>query len=484
MTDTAFASATALAGMLDRKEISARELIDLYLGRIEAHDPTLNAIVWMDADAARAEADASDARRASGTLKGPLDGIPVSVKESFDVTGSPTTWGVVEFKDNIASSDSNVVARYRAAGANVFAKTNVPFMLSDWQSFNAIYGTTNNPWDLSRSPGGSSGGTAVALAAGMTGLDAGSDIGASIRNPAHYCGICGHKPTMDIISGRGQALPGDATGTDIAVVGPMARSAEDLKLALGILAGSDSAMARGWTLTLPGPRKTALKDFKVSVVVNDPESEVDQAVQDAILALAKWLEAEGATVVMDARPAFSSAEAMEIYTMLLRSATSKRMTDAVMQESRDALAALPPDASPYRRRMLEAQLMGHRDWLNWNDRRHRLNAGWEAFFSDYDLMLCPAAASAAFPHDQEGERHDRTIEVNGKQLPTTDQLFWAGYPGVSYLPGTVVPAGVTPAGLPVGVQIVGREFDDFTCLQMAGLIEEGYYRFTPPPAYR
>lgn len=481
MTDIAFATATQLVEKLTAKEVSARELIDLYLGRIEAHDPSINAIVWMDGDAARAEADASDARRASGKLKGPLDGVPASVKESFDLTGAPTTWGVPEFRDNIASSDSHIVQRYRAAGANVFAKTNVPFMLSDWQSFNEIYGTCNNPWDQTRSPGGSSGGTAAALAAGFTGLDAGSDIGASIRNPAHYCGIYGHKPTFDIVSGRGQALPGDMGGTDIAVVGPMARSAQDLKLAMGLLAGSDGPKARGWSLNLPASRKTALKDYKVSVVLTDPESEVDQSIQDQILALAEWLKSEGATVVMDARPAFDSSEAMEVYTMLLRSATSKRMSNAMMDQARADLAGLPADSSAYRVRMLEAQMMGHREWLRWNDQRHRLNAGWEAFFNDYDLMLCPAAASAAFPHDQEGERHDRTIEVNGKQVPTTDQLFWAGYPGVSFLPGTVAPIGLTPGGLPVGIQIVGREYDDMTCLHMAGLIEQGYFRFTPPP---
>ena len=483
MSEIAFHSATTLAQMLADKQVSARELIDLYLARIEEHDPKVNAIVWQDAEAARAEADASDARRARGELKGPLDGIPISVKESFDLTGSPTTWGVPEFRDNIASSDSNVVARYRAAGGNVFAKTNVPFMLADWQSFNEIYGTANNPWDVTRTPGGSSGGSAIALATGMSALDAGSDIGASIRNPAHYCGIYGHKPTMDIVSGRGQALPGDRTGTDIAVVGPMARSTADLKLAMDILAGSDGPAARGWNLSLPGPRKTSLKDFKVSVVINDAEADVDKSVQDAILALAKWLEGEGATVVMDARPQFSSAEALEIYTMLLRSATSKRMSDAMIDDARKALANLGPDASAYRRRMLEAQSMGHRDWLRWNDRRHGLNAGWEAFFEDYDLMLSPAASSAAFPHDHEGERHDRVIEVNGKMVPVTDQLFWAGYFGVSYLPGTVAPIGLTPSGLPVGVQIVGREFDDLTCLHMAGLIEEGYHRFTPPPGY-
>lgn len=483
MTEIAFASATELAAKLDAKEVSARELIDLYLDRIEAHNPAINAIIWMDADAAKAEADASDARRASGALKGPLDGVPVTVKESFDLTDAPTTWGAPEFKDNIAQTDSNVVERYRAAGANVFGKTNVPLMLADWQSFNEIYGTTNNPWDLTRTPGGSSGGTAAALATGMTALDAGSDIGSSIRNPAHYCGIYGHKPTFEIISGRGQSLPGDMTSTDIAVVGPMARSTSDLNLALDLLAGGDGVAARGWKLNLPASRKVALKDFKVSVVLNDPESDVDQTVQDQILGLADWLKSEGATVVMDARPAFDSKDAMEIYTMLLRGATSKRMTEEMIEQANTALADLSEDASPYRRRMLQAQVMTHRDWLRWHDMRHALMAGWESFFEDYDLMLCPPAASAAFTQNQQGERFERMIPINGNLVPETDQLFWAGYTGASYLPGTVAPIGLTQDGLPVGIQIVGRQFDDKTCLRMAGLIEHGYYRFTPPPGY-
>ncbi|MEM7743624.1 MAG: amidase [Pseudomonadota bacterium] len=483
MTDIAFKSATELLAMLEAREIGARELLEMYLSRIETHNPALNAIIWMDAERARAEADASDARRAKGETLGRLDGLPVTVKESFDLIGSPTTWGVPAFADNIAQLDSNVVARYRAAGAVVFGKTNVPFMLSDWQSFNDIYGTCNNPWDLGRTPGGSSGGSAAALAAGLTGLEAGSDIGASIRNPAHYCGVYGHKPTFDVISGVGQSLPGDLGGTDIAVVGPLGRSAADLELAMDLLAGGAGPLARGWTLTLPGSRKKTLAEFRVAIVLTDAESEVDQPIQDALTALGRWLESEGATVAWDARPAFSSAEAMEVYTMLLRSATSKRMTDAMLDEARAALAGLGSDAIPFRRRMLAAQLMGHRDWLNWNVRRHEMMAAWEDHFENYDLLLCPAAASAAFPHDQEGERHDRLIEVNGRMVPTTDQLFWAGWPGVCYLPGTVAPVGLTDRGLPVGVQIVGRRFDDRTCLRMAALIEEGYGGFRPPPGY-
>ena len=482
MSELHYKSATELMSLLQAREVGARELLNHLLDRVERHNPALNAIIWQDTHRARAEADASDRRRAAGEETGLLEGLPVTVKESFDLTGSPTTWGVPEYSGNIAATDSALVAKYRGAGAVLFGKTNVPFMLADWQSFNDIYGTCNNPWDPTRTPGGSSGGSAAALAAGLTGLDAGSDIGASIRNPAHYCGVFGHKPTWGIISGRGQALPGDLAPTDIAVVGPLARSAEDLRLAVGILAGADGPAERGWRLDLPGPRQKDLRGYRVGILLSDPQAEVAQSYQDAIAALAHWLEDEGVTVEVGAKPDFPTGRAMEVYTMLLRAATSKRLSDEMIAQAGEDLARLPADTFPYRRRMLEGQTMLHRDWLRWNERRYELMAGWEAWFESYDLLLCPAASSPAFPHDQAGERHERMITVNGRVQPVVDQLFWAGYPCGYYLPSTVAPIGLAE-GLPVGIQIVGRQYDDLTCLHMAALIEEGYYRFTPPPGY-
>src|SRR5499425_2511938 len=225
MLDVPFRSARQLAADIKRKKIGCLELLDLYLARVEKYDGALNTVVVRDFDRARTRARAADRALARRQLWGPLHGVPMTIKESYDVVGLPTTWGVPSYKDRIATRNALAVDRLLAAGVVLFGKTNVPLYLGDWQSYNAVYGTTNNPWDLSRSPGGSSGGSAAALAAGLTGLEAGSDIGSSIRNPAHYCGVYGHKPTWGIAPPNGAVFPGRVAQTDISVIGPMARGA-------------------------------------------------------------------------------------------------------------------------------------------------------------------------------------------------------------------------------------------------------------------
>ncbi len=227
-----FRAASDLAVAVRRRQIGARELLDLYWSRIERFNTDLNAIIVHDIEAARRRADEADAALARGDRVGPLYGVPMTVKESFDLTGTPTTWGIPANAKVLAKENAETVQRLIDAGANIFGKTNVPLYLADWQTFNEIYGTTSNPWDLGRTPGGSSGGAASALASGMTGLELGSDIGASIRNPAHYCGVYGHKPTYGLVSYKGHALPGVVGAPDIAVAGPLARSARDLDLGL------------------------------------------------------------------------------------------------------------------------------------------------------------------------------------------------------------------------------------------------------------
>ncbi|MCC7276317.1 MAG: amidase, partial [Alphaproteobacteria bacterium] len=441
------------------------------------------AIIALDVEGARKRAKAADRALARDKPWGPLHGVPMTIKESFDVAGMPTTWGLPAFAGNIAAGNALAVDRMMAAGVVVFGKTNVPAWLADWQSFNAVYGTCNNPWDLSKVPGGSSGGSAAALAAGLTGIEAGSDIGASIRNPAHYCGVYGHKPTFDICPPRGQALPGRLSGSDISVIGPMARSADDLDIALSAMAGPDAIEAGAWQLRLPPCRKKTLREFRVAVMLDDPNAEVDVEVQDRLQALADFLAKKRVKVSDAARPEIDTAEANRVYIHLLRMATCGRQTDDEFAQNRAVAEALPADDDSYYARMMRANTGSHRDWLASNEKRRHMEWAWHAFFQDYDLLLCPAASSTAFPHDQEGERYNRTIIVNNKKVPTTDQLFWAGYTGVVYLPSTVAPAGLGSSGLPVGVQIVGPYGGDRATIAFARLLEREWQGFVAPPGY-
>jgi amidase len=483
MTVPHFRSAKQLAADIRRRKIGALEALDLFLARVDRFNPQLNAIVASDVDAARRRARRADAALRTGKVWGPLHGVPMTVKESYDVVGMPTTWGLSELKDNMPPRNALAVDRLLGAGVVLFGKTNVPSWLADWQSFNPVYGTTNNPWDLSRTPGGSSGGAAAALAAGLTGFEAGSDIGSSIRNPAHYCGVYGHKPTYGIVPPRGQALPGRVAPGDISVIGPMGRSADDLALGLSVMAGADEIDGAGWRLELPAPRRKALREFRVAVMLTDPVSEVDDEVQARVQAVADFLAKKKARVSDTARPAIDTAEAQRLYVFLLRAATAGRQTPEQFRQNAEIARGLRPDDESYYARMTRANVAPHRDWLAANEARHKMRWRWAEFFRDWDLLLCPAAATVAFPHDQEGERHERTITVNGRRVPTTDQLFWAGYSGLAYLPSTVAPAGLSRAGLPIGVQIVGPQYGDRTCIELARLLEREFQGFVPPPGY-
>jgi amidase len=483
MSDIAFWSAKRLAGHIRRRKIGCLELLNHYLARIERYNPKLNAIIATDLPGARRRAKAADRALAKGDVWGPLHGVPMTFKESYNIAGLPTTWGVPASKDNIAKTNALAVDRMLAAGVVVFGKTNVPKMLADWQTYNAVYGTTNNPWDVTRSPGGSSGGAAAALAAGLTGIESGSDIGASIRNPAHYCGVFGHKPTYGLLPPRGHTLAGTVAMGDISVIGPLARSADDLDLAVAAMAGPDVIDAAGYRLALKPPKKTALRQFKVAVMLDDPNCEVDREVKDRIQALADFLGKAKAKVSDAARPDIDTTRLHRVYIGLLRSATSGRQTAEEFTRNQQNAARFGADDDSYLARMTRGNVMLHKDWLGLNEERHKMRLKWAEFFQDYDLLLCPAAASAAFPHNHVGERWEQTITVNGHQVPTVDQLFWAGYSCVTYLPATVAPIGFTKAGLPVGVQIIAPQYGDRASIGFAKLIEREFQAFVPPPGY-
>lgn len=478
-----FQTAKQLASAVRRKKIGCLELLDLYLKRVEAYNPELNAIIATDIEGARKRAKAADKAVRAGKKLGPLHGVPMTIKESYDVAGFPTTWGHPAFKDKIADKNSLVAQRMIDAGVNLFGKTNVPLNLADWQSYNDVYGSTNNPWDLSRTPGGSSGGSGAALAAGLTGIEAGSDIGGSIRNPASYNGVFGHKPTWGVVSGKGHTLNGRVSQADITVCGPLARGAEDLELAMDIMAGPDEIDGRGWTLSLPRSKKKKLRDFKVAVVPTDRNAEVDHSVQSAIQALADFLGKKKVKISDKARPAFDTTELNDVYVRMLRATTSGRMSDEEFRDAQRDAAAFPDDDMSYFAQMQRGNTLSHRTWTQLNEKRHRMRLAWDAFFKEFDIVIAPVAQTAAFPHDQKGIRHERTIVVNNKKLPVVDQIFWAGYASIALLPATAAPIGESKDGLPIGVQIIGPQYGDYSTIAFAKLLEKEYRSFQPPPAY-
>ncbi len=483
MTELAFRSATSLAADIRRRKIGCRELLEHYIERLERYNPTLNAIIATDLEGARERADAADGALEHDEVWGPLHGVPMTVKESFDVKGFVTSWGSPDFRDYHPARSAVCVERLMNAGANVFGKSNVPLFLGDWQTYNDLYGTTSNPWDLDRTPGGSSGGSVAALAAGLTALEAGSDIASSIRTPAHYCGVYGHKPTFGVITTRGQLVPGRAAFTDMAVLGPMARSADDLALALRIMAGPDDIDGLGWRVELSKPRKQRLADFRIAVMLNAPHAEVDSEVQARVEEVAEVAARAGAEVSFHARPEIDTEEADRLFHRLLDAALSGRQAESEFQNNVAAARALSPGDDSAHARALRNATLSHRDWLIANELRHKMRLKWAEFFCRYDLLLCPPAATAAPLHNHDGEPFDRPVTVNGKQVALSNQFFWCGYSGLAFLPSTVAPAGTTSGGLPVGIQIIGPQYGDLTCIHFARLLESVHLGFTAPPGY-
>lgn len=478
----AFQSATTLVERLRARDIGSRELLEYFIRRIERYDGMINAVIVRDFERARARADQADRAVSRGEARGPLHGLPMTIKESFNFAGTPTTFGFAQFRDNVAASNAVVVDRLLAAGAVIFGKTNVPPGLMDGQSWNELYGRTNNPWDRTRTPGGSSGGSAAALAAGLTGLDLGSDIASSIRNPSHYCGVFGHKPTYGLCPQRGHAIFDMLQAVDIGVMGPLARSARDLELELSVIAGPTGAESDAYSLALPRARKQELKDFRVAIVLDDAFARVDRRVADLLARLKDFLVQEGASVVEGERPAFETEEYYRLFMVLLRAAGAAASTDE--EFARDAALGKGANASTRDMARLNAYgaTLSHRDWLRLDEKRQKYRQSWRQFFERFDLLLCPVLSTPAFAHSTVPPQ-ERTLTVNGREEPFENQLFWAGLAGLAYLPASVAPIGLSPEGLPVGVQIIGPQYGDLTCLKFAQRLEERYRAFVAPPGF-
>ena len=474
--DPTFLSATRLAALTRAREIGCLELLDHYIARVERLDGPINAVVVKDFDRARARAKALDG---ASDRSAPFFGVPMTVKESFDVAGLPSTRGHMAAKNHRAGASCIAVRRLETAGAVIFGKTNVPVDLADWQSYNPVYGATSNPWNLKHTPGGSSGGSAAALAAGLTGLEMGSDIGGSIRVPAHYCGVFGHKPTWTLCSNYTDYETSQAAPTDIAVLGPLARSADDLATAMTVLAGPDPEET-GLTYNLPRPRAVSLKALRIAVWSAEPGQATGHETTAAIEALAADLERSGATVSRTARPDFNATEAFHIYLQALDAGWSARATEAVLASKREKAATLDPNDMSADAVMVRATGLSHRAWLTLNERRMKLRRVWSAFFRDWDVLLCPAMSDAALPHMQEGQVWERQVSVDGRAVAYNEMLFWPGLTAGFHLPATVAPMGFTKAGLPLGVQIAGPIYGDRTTIMAASLFEQAGHGFVAP----
>ncbi|MCY4565628.1 MAG: amidase [Gammaproteobacteria bacterium] len=483
MSELAFLSATAIAARIRNRELGCEEVLRHYLDRVDRHNGALNALVVDVREQALEEARAADRAVAAGDDLGPLHGVPMTLKESYNLAGTPTTWGNPGWKDNVAREDAESVKKLKQAGVVIFGKTNVPLMLADFQSYNDIYGTTNNPYDHARGPGGSSGGSAAALAAGLTGIETGSDIGGSIRNPAHYCGVFGHKPTWNLLWIRGHSPPGDMRSKpDISVIGPLARSAEDLETAVRAMAGPDEIMARGYRLDLPALNGRTLKDLRVAVWADDEGVPVNTDVRERVEKVAAAFRDGGAAVDGEARPKFDPASGHETYSVLLQATMAARMPDAEYETLREHVARLDPNDDSAAARVFRAQVASFKMWKQNDELRSQLRWRWHEFFKEFDLLLMPIMSTAAFRHDHR-PMGQRTITVNGASQPYFDQVFWAGLASASYLPSTVIPTGLNDAGLPIGVQIVGPEYGDLVTIGAARMLEAAGFRFTPPPQY-
>jgi amidase len=479
--DPDFGSALDAAAAIRARKISSVELTKHTFRRIDAFQPKLNAYVYQRREEAMAAAKQADDATARNMANGVFHGVPINVKESFGVKGHPCTWGIPAFKNSQAPRHAVAVRRLLDAGAILLGATNVPSNLADIQSFNDIYGTTNNPWDLARTPGGSSGGSAASLAAGMAFLSIGSDLAGSIRTPAAFCGVYGHKPTLDIVN-MGGHLPGGVHGnpgfsTLLSVAGPMARAAEDLEAGLRILAGPEPPASKAYQWTLPRPRHQSLSDYRVGYILEDPAVPMSAESKSVLEMAIRACENAGATLKQGWPDRFRFHELLDTYFFLLGAFDFSVRPPEQQQQARAELA----NRSDY---FAKGCLSDFAGWQQQNLKRLAYRALWETFFESIDVFLLPTVFTTAFPHDRRPAETRMIPLPEGGAGPFWNLIAYISPATLTGCPATTAPAGLSKNGLPVGLQIVGPYLEDATPIAFAQLLAREIGGFQSPGGYR
>ncbi|MDZ4297922.1 MAG: amidase [Moraxellaceae bacterium] len=491
--DFAFWGAKKLVTALSEGVVTSEALLEIYISRIERLNPSVNAVVAYDFEQARQRAREADAATRQGQSWGPLHGLPITIKDTYEVPNMPCAAGTPEYQNHIPMQSAHAVQKLLDAGAIVFAKTNVPYKALDIQTYNSVYGVSNNPWDLARTTGGSSGGAAAALACGFTALELGSDIGGSIRLPAHFCGVYGHKPTHGIISMQGHipGPPGHLAEPDLAVAGPMARTAEDLGFMLDLITGPSLLDSPGWQLTLPPATQKQLSDFRVLLWVDDPHFPIDQHMTKAYQSLSEKLQAEGVKVTTGSPLGIGLTDIYQLYFLQMGTMMKAWLTRQERKE-RGMLTPFGGMTATFVRNIkkwvdlpasidcfIEGLTMSHGAWLEVIEESLQLRERFIKVFSDYDVILAPPTLTTAFAHNHE-RLTTRKIDINGESRHYADLFAWISPATLMGLPATSAPLGFSPDELPINVQIIGGPFQDKTTIKFAELLAHLYGGFKKP----
>jgi amidase len=487
--DPSFGNAIDAVKALQAGLISSRELMEHVFKRIKKHNAKINAFVTLNEENAMKRAMEADKAMTAGKIWGPLHGLPILIKDQFCTAGLRTTCGYKELEDFIPDYDAVPVSRLLKAGAIIIGKTNTPTAASDIQTYNPVAGTTNNPWDTTKTSGGSTGGGAAALAAGLGFLELGGDLAGSIRTPSNFCGVFGHKSSLNIVPVQGMIppMPGllppsvDLTaGFDLAVLGPLARSARDLKLELEIIAGPGTEEATAYRWSLPRARKTKLKEYRIGFVTDDPFCPVIPEINTILSNTIEALRKQGVQLREGWPEGIKPDQIYDIYLRLLGalfSTITKEKTIDVMKMLFDTAYGY------YYKAMVGGITSSHKDWSLWSVTRLLVRAAWQEYFKDFDAFIMPANFITAFAHDHDPNMYGRIIATPGGPRFYGEAFKWISIATLAGCPATAVPIGRTKDNLPVGMQIMGPFLEDATTIDLAMKIEEDLGGFIMPPGF-